>query len=211
MRKINFFTHAILRTLPSRFCAPFLFTFHYYLRMLWCTYAHKTIWLYYSINFLPPQTYLLMLQTGLWSRSRSLESESVESHVFSWSRSRESESVFKTAGVGVGSRSRFFKTAGVGVGSRSRFFKTAGVGVRSRSRNICCNYRLQCFLNNLNSNNNCLKNYYWVLAILIVFWMPIRLENGKSWKVATLPEIYLFVMIFNFCLEYYELICNNAK
>ena len=63
MRKINFFTHAILRTLPSRFCAPFLFTFHYYLCMLWCTYAHKTIWLYYSINFLPPQTYLLMLQT----------------------------------------------------------------------------------------------------------------------------------------------------
>ena len=63
MRKINFFTHAILLTLPSRFCAPFLFTFHYYLRMLWCTYAHKTIWLYYSINFLPPQTYLLMLQT----------------------------------------------------------------------------------------------------------------------------------------------------
>ena len=61
--------------------------------------------------------------------SRVVESESVESHVFSWSRSRESESVFKTAGVGVGSRSRFFKTAGVGVGSRSRFFKTAGVGV----------------------------------------------------------------------------------
>ena len=83
---------------------------------------------------------------GLWSRSRSQESESVESHVFSWSRSRESESVFKTAGVGVGSRSRFFKTAGVGVGSRSRFFKTAGVGVGSRSRNICCNYRLQCLL-----------------------------------------------------------------
>ena len=50
----------------------------------------------------------------------------MESHVFSWSRSRESESVFKTAGVGVGSR--FFKTGGVGVGSRSRFFKTAGVG-----------------------------------------------------------------------------------
>ena len=36
MRKINFFTHAILRTLPRRFCTPFLFTFHYYLRMLWC-------------------------------------------------------------------------------------------------------------------------------------------------------------------------------
>ena len=35
------------------------------------------------------------------------------------------------SGVGVGSRSRFFKTAGVGVGSR--FFKTAGVGVRSRN------------------------------------------------------------------------------
>ena len=58
MRKINFFTHAILRTLPRRFCAPFLFTLHYYLRMLWWTYAHKSIWLYYSINFLPPQTYL---------------------------------------------------------------------------------------------------------------------------------------------------------
>ena len=54
--------------------------------------------------------------------TRVVESESVESHVFSWSRSRfskllESESVFKTAGVGVGSRSRFFKTAGVGVGT----------------------------------------------------------------------------------------------
>ena len=32
-----------------------------------------------------------------------------------------------SAGVGVGSRSRFFKTAGVG--SRSRVFKNAGVGV----------------------------------------------------------------------------------
>ena len=63
MRKIIFFTHAILRTLSSQICAPFLITFHYYLRMLWCTYAHKTIWLYYSINFFPPQTYLLMLQT----------------------------------------------------------------------------------------------------------------------------------------------------
>ena len=67
-------------------------------------------------------------------------------------------------GVGVGfqncwSRSRFFKTAGVGVGSW--FFKTAGVGVRSR--NICCNYRLQCLLNNLNYNINCLKiiTGYW--------------------------------------------------
>ena len=30
--------------------------------MLWCTYTHETIWLYYSTNFLPPQTYLLMLQ-----------------------------------------------------------------------------------------------------------------------------------------------------
>ena len=64
MRKINFFTQSILRTLSSQFCAPFLITFHYYLRMLWCTYAHKTIWLYYSINFLPPQTYLLMLGTN---------------------------------------------------------------------------------------------------------------------------------------------------
>ena len=34
--------------------------------------------------------------------NRVVESESVESHVFSWSRSLESESVFKTAGVGVG-------------------------------------------------------------------------------------------------------------
>ena len=80
-----------------------------------------------------------------------------------WSRSRESESVFNTSGVGVGSRSRFFKTSGVGVGSRSRFFKTAGVGVGSRSRNICCNYRLQCILNNLNYNINCLK-------IITGFW-----------------------------------------
>ena len=39
--------------------------------------------------------------------------------------------------------------------SPSRFFKTAGVGVRSR--NICCNYRLQCLLNNLNYNINCLQ------------------------------------------------------
>ena len=67
-----------------------------------------------------------------------------------------------SAGVGVGfqncwSRNRCFKTAGVGVGSRSRFFKTALVGVRSRIRNICCNYRLQCLLNNLNYNINCLK------------------------------------------------------
>ena len=82
-----------------------------------------------------------------------------------------------SAGVGVGfqnCRSRFFKTVGVGFSkllesesvfqncwSRSRFFKTAGVGVRSR--NICCNYRLQCLLNNLNYNINCLKiiTGYW--------------------------------------------------
>ena len=61
--------------------------------------------------------------------------------------------------------SRMF-SAGVGVGfqncwSRSRFFKTAGVGVGSR--NICCNYRLQCLLNNLNYNINCLK-------IITGFW-----------------------------------------
>ena len=44
--------------LPMRFCAPFLFTFYYYLRMLWCTYAHKTI--YYTIQltfFLHKPTY----------------------------------------------------------------------------------------------------------------------------------------------------------
>ena len=55
----------------------------------------------------------------------------VKSHVFSWSRSGfskllESESVF--------------------LNCWSRVFKTVGV----RSRNICCNYRLQCLLNNLN-------------------------------------------------------------
>ena len=49
--------------------------------------------------------------------ARVVESELVESNVFSWSRSRfpkllESESVFKNCW----SRSRFFKTAGVGVG-----------------------------------------------------------------------------------------------
>ena len=31
--------------------------------MMHLAYAHKTIWLYYSTNFLPQQTYLLMLQT----------------------------------------------------------------------------------------------------------------------------------------------------
>ena len=44
---------------------------------------------------------------------RVVESESVESHVFSWSRSRESKSVFKTAGVGVG----FLKLMESGVGT----------------------------------------------------------------------------------------------
>ena len=51
--------------------------------------------------------------------ARVVESESVESHVFSWSRSH----FFKIAGFGVG----FSKNAGVG--SRSRIFKTAGVRV----------------------------------------------------------------------------------
>ena len=92
----------------------------------------------------------LLLQPGLWSRSRwsrmfsagvgvgflkLLESESGFQKC--WSRSRffkiagvgSRSRFFKTAGVGVGSWSRFFKTAGVG----SRFFKTAGVGVRSRN------------------------------------------------------------------------------
>ena len=56
------------------------------------------------------------------ARFVELESESVESHVFSWSResesfflncwSRESESGFQKCW----SRSRFFKTDGVGVG-----------------------------------------------------------------------------------------------
>ena len=68
--------------------------------------------------------------------NRVVESESVESHVFSWSRSLfltllESESGFQKCW----SLSRFFKTAGVGVGSRSWFFKTAGAGFISWSRN----------------------------------------------------------------------------
>ena len=67
---------------------------------------------------------LALLLAGLWSRS--WESESGESHVFSWSRSRKS--VFKTAGVGVGSRSRFFKTAGVGVGFSKLLESESGVG-----------------------------------------------------------------------------------
>ena len=59
------------------------------------------------------------------------ESESVESHVFSWSRSRESESVFKTAGA---SRVGFLKlleseSVFQNCWSQSRFFKTAGVRV----------------------------------------------------------------------------------
>ena len=54
--------------------------------------------------------------------SRVVESESVESHVFSWSRSR----FFKTAGVG--SRSRFFKTAGVGVRFSKVLESESGVG-----------------------------------------------------------------------------------
>ena len=66
--------------------------------------------------------------------SRVVESESVESHVFSWSRSQfskllESESVFKTAGVGVGSRSRFFKTAVVVVCFSKLLESESGVGV----------------------------------------------------------------------------------
>ena len=71
----------------------------------------------------------LIYQTNRTITSRVVESESVESHVFSW--------------------------------SRSQIFKTAGVGVRSW--NICCNYRLQCLLNNLNYNINCLKiiTGYW--------------------------------------------------
>ena len=46
----------------------------------------------------------------------SWESESVETHVFSWNRSRESESVFKTAGVGSGVGFLKLLESGVGVG-----------------------------------------------------------------------------------------------
>ena len=52
----------------------------------------------------------------------------MESHVFSWSQSQESESVFKTAGVGVRSQSRFFKTAGVGVSFSKLLESESGVG-----------------------------------------------------------------------------------
>ena len=56
---------AKLNFLHMLFCVPYLcyfahhfyFTLHYYLCMLSCTYAHKTIWLCYSTKFLPPQTY----------------------------------------------------------------------------------------------------------------------------------------------------------
>ena len=37
--------------------------------------------------------------------------------------------IFKTAGVGVGSRSRFFKTAGVGVGFSKLLESESGVGI----------------------------------------------------------------------------------
>ena len=57
--------------------------------------------------------------------ARVVESESVESHVFSWSRSR----FFKTAGVGVRSRSRVFKNPGVGVGFLKLLESELGVGV----------------------------------------------------------------------------------
>ena len=148
MRKINFFTPAILRTLRPY---PGDFAFHFYL--------HFTI-IYACYDALMPIKLFDYSQgcgVGVWSR---------------WSR-------MFSPGVGVGSRSRFSKLleselgVGVGflklvesesgVGSRSRFFKTAGVRVRSRSRNICCNYRLQCLLNNLNYNINCLKiiTGYW--------------------------------------------------
>ena len=60
--------------LPMLFCSPYpcYFAHHFYLNytIIYKCYdalrpiaAHKAIWLYYSTNFLPPQTYLLMLQT----------------------------------------------------------------------------------------------------------------------------------------------------
>ena len=78
------------------------------------------------------------INSGLWSRSR-------------WSR-------MFSAGVGVG----FFKTAGVGVGFL-KLLESKSVFQNCWSRNICCNYRLQCSLNNLNYNINCLKiiTGYW--------------------------------------------------
>ena len=65
--------------------------------------------------------------------TRVVESESVESHVFSWSRSRFSKLL--ESGVGVGFSKLLESESG------------AGVGIRSWSRKICCNYRLQCLLN----------------------------------------------------------------
>ena len=74
--------------------------------------------------------------------------------------------------------------------SRSRFFKTAGVGVRGRSRNICCNYRLQCLLNNLNYNINCLKMItgYWQY---IVFWMTISARAHWPLCLATGGRVFV--------------------
>ena len=106
---------------------------------------------------------------GVWSRrsrmfsagvgvgtrfSKLLESESG----VGFSKLLESESVFQNCW----SRSRFFKTAGVGVGF-SKLLESESVFQNCWSRNICCNYRLQCLLNNLNYNINCLK-------IITGFW-----------------------------------------
>ena len=57
---------------------------------------------------------------------RVVESESGESHVFSWSQSRES--VFKTAGVGVGFLKLLESESGVGVGFSKLLESESGVG-----------------------------------------------------------------------------------
>ena len=110
-----------------------------------------------ALKYLTYQKQSWTIQFQLTVKTRVVESESGVGGVACFQLESES-------GVGVAFQncwSRFFKTGGVGVGSRSRFFKTAVVGVRSR--NICCNYRLQCLLNNLNYNINCLKiiTGYW--------------------------------------------------
>ena len=65
----------------------------------------------------------LAKKAGLWSQSQ--ESESVESHVFSWSRSR----FFKTAGVGVGFSKLLESESGVGVDFSKLLESESGVGV----------------------------------------------------------------------------------
>ena len=65
-------------------------------------------------------------------------------------------------GCGVGGVACFQLESGVGVGFL-KLLESESVFQNCWSRNIFCNYRLQCLLNNLNYNINCLKiiTGYW--------------------------------------------------